>query len=194
LRRLRRLLITFFPFVFAAGVATPAQAFECADLWDWLNTGCRHIADTYHNGHNALQVSGFAWHLPYTWTPEARAGENENAWGGGWAKSVEHPNGDTETVFFGVFSDSHKDAQFNLGYAWATYWGPREWPQPGLGFSAAIIQRPDIASGVPVPVIVPMINLRWGSVTLLSTYIPKLNGGVNHGSVWYFYGQIDLDK
>lgn len=172
--------------------AAPVQAMECADLWQWLNTGCRKVVDTYDKGNNALLVSGYAWHLPGTWTPEARAQENSNAWGGGWARSVEQADGDVDTVYFLVFSDSHEDAEFNLGYAWTTFWGPREYPQPGLGFTAAIIQRPDIASGVPVPVVLPLFALRMGPATVLSTYIPKLNGGVNHGSIWYFFGQIDF--
>jgi lipid IVA palmitoyltransferase len=176
--------------LFGCGFALPAQAMECEDLWQWLHFGCRKVVDTYDKGNNGLLLSGYAWHLPSTWTPEARAAENSNAWGAGWARTVEQPNGDTDTVYFMVFSDSHEDAQFNLGYAWATYWGPREYPQPGLGFTAAIIQRPDIASGVPVPVILPMFNLRYDQFTLMSTFIPTLNGGINHGSVWYFFGEI----
>ena len=177
---------------FAACLALPAQAMECSDLWDWLNKGCRKVVDTYDDGHNGMLVSGYAWHLPSTWTAEKLAEENSAAWGGGWSRTVERPDGDQDIVYFLVFSDSHKDAEFNLGYAWATYWGPREYPQPGLGFTAAIIQRPDIASGVPIPVILPLFNLRWGQATLMSTFIPTLNGGVNHGSIWYFFGQWEF--
>jgi hypothetical protein len=165
---------------------------ECSDLWQWLNAGCRKVVDTYDKGSNGLLLSGYAWHLPSTWTPERRAEENSNAWGGGWSRNIEHENGDTDSVYFLVFSDSHKDAEFNLGYAWSTYWGPREYPQVGLGYTIFILQRPDIASGVPVPAILPLFNLRWGPATLMSTFIPTLNGGINHGSVWYFFGQIDL--
>src|SRR5262245_46684690 len=105
--------------VLGMGIAFPVQAFECTDLWQWLHFGCRKLADTYQKGHNGILLSGYAWHIPYTWTPEKRAEENENAWGGGWSRTVEHPNGDTDTVYFLVFQDSHKEAQFNLGYAWA---------------------------------------------------------------------------
>jgi len=160
-------------------------------MWQWLNLGCRKVVDTYDNGGNALLVSGFAWHLPFTWTPERRAEENEAAWGGGWARNVEQPNGDTDSLYFLAFSDSHKEVQYNVGYAWATYWGPREYPQVGLGYTAFIFQRPDVASGWPVPAILPLLNLRYKQATLMSTFIPTLNGGINHGSVWYFFGQID---
>jgi palmitoyl transferase len=177
----------------AASAAPPAWALECADFWEWIDKGCRRVVDTYHNGSNQLLVSGYSWHTPWTWTAEKRAEENEFAYGAGWARAVERPNGDTDTVFFLVFADSHENAQFNLGYAWTTYWGEREKLQAGLGYTAMIIQRPDIASGVPVPVILPLATLRYQKVEVLTTYIPNLGGGVNNGSVLYVFGRIGLE-
>jgi palmitoyl transferase len=97
-----------------------------------------------------------------------------------------------EDVFFLVFRDSHGDAQFNLGYAWRTYWGERDKLQFGLGFSALIVQRPDIWNGVPFPAALPLATLRHDNVEVLSAYVPKLNGGINHGSVLFIFGKIDL--
>jgi hypothetical protein len=56
-----------------------------------------------------------------------------------------------------------------------------------------IIQRPDIAGGWPVPVLLPLFTLRSQKVELLSTFIPTLNGGVNHGSVLYLFGKISIE-
>ena len=181
-------------FAAAIALALPgrAQAVECAQFWTWVEAGCRHVVDTYQQGGNALLVSGYQWHIPATWTSERRAEENENAWGAGWARSREQPNGDTENVYFLVFEDSHRQAQFNLGYSWTTYWRDRDSVQPGLGITAAIMQRPDIAGGWPFPVVLPLFTLRYQKAELLTTYIPKLNGGVNHGSVLYVFGKIDL--
>jgi palmitoyl transferase len=186
---LKRLIIAG---LIALGLPGTASALECAEFWSWVDKGCRHVVDTYQQGGNSLLVSGYEWHIPYSWTAEARARENENAWGAGWARSREQPNGDTENVFFLVFEDSHRKAQLNLGYTWTTYWLSREGVQPGLGFTAAFIQRPDIASGWPVPVILPLFTLRYQRFELLSTYIPTVGGGVNHGSVLYVFGKIDL--
>ena len=119
----------------------PASALECAEFWSWVDKGCRRVVDTYKQGGNALLVSGYEWHIPAAWTPEARARENENAWGVGWARSREQPNGDTENVFFLVFEDSHRKAQLNLGYTWTTYGLSRDGVQLGLGFAAAFVQR-----------------------------------------------------
>ena len=173
--------------------ASSVAAVECTDFGELLGKGCRRIVDTYENGSNELLVSGYAWHLPWTWTAERRREENEYAWGGGWARSVERPNGDTDSVFFLAFQDSHRNVQFNVGYSWTTYWGERRYVQPGLGFTAMIIQRPDIASGVPVPVLLPLFTLRYQKAELLTTYIPNFGGGINHGSVLYVFGRIGLN-
>src|SRR5947209_6476506 len=99
-------------------VAPAAHAVECADFWEWVNKGCRRVVDTYGNGGNELLVSGYSWHMPWAWDADRRRSENERAWGGGLARTVDRPDGDSETVFFLVFKDSHRQAQFNLGYAW----------------------------------------------------------------------------
>jgi palmitoyl transferase len=177
--------------VWLAG-ATPARAAECADLWDWLNKACRRLADTYDNGGNELLVSGYSWHTPWTWTAEKRAEENSNAWGAGWGRTVERENGDTDTVYALIFSDSHSKPEYNLGYAWSAYWGPRRGIQPGLGYTAMLTARSDIANGWPFPAVLPLFSLRYDRVTIVSAYIPNL-GGINHGSVFYIFGKIQLN-
>jgi palmitoyl transferase len=193
IRLLRRALAAVVAIFVSIGSSAPAHASECADLWDWLNNACRRLADTYRKGGNELLVSGYTWHTPWTWTAEKRAEENSNAWGGGWARTVEHENGDTDTVYALVFSDSHNKPEYNLGYAWSTYWGPRSFIQPGLGYTAAIVVRSDIANGWPIPVVLPLMSLRYDRVTVMSTYIPNFGGGINQGSVFYFFGKIALD-
>jgi len=185
--KLRALLAAVF-----LGFSVPAMAAECADLWDWLNTACRRLVDTYEKGENALIVSGYAWHTPWTWTAEKRAEENELAWGGGLGRVVEHPNGDTEMVSFVVFSDSHYRPQYNLGYAWSTYWGERSSIQAGLGFTAVIVARNDIFNGWPFPAVLPLVSVRYRKFEVIGTYIPTL-GGVNNGSVLYLFGRLPLD-
>jgi palmitoyl transferase len=178
----------------AAVFATPVRAApECSDLWELLNTGCRRLVDTYKNGKNEILVSGYAWHTPWTWTSERRAEENEYAWGGGWARSADRENGDTDTVYFLVFSDSHYEAEYNLGYAWTTWWRPRDSLQPGLGYTLMLISRQDIWGGIPFPAILPLVSLRYDRFTVFSTYIPTLNGGINHGSILYVFGRIAID-
>jgi len=173
-------------------LSAPAAAAECADLWDWLNQGCRRLVDTYENGGKELILSGYAWHTPWTWTAEKRAEENSNAWGAGLARTVERDNGDTDTVYALVFSDSHRKPEYNLGYGWSTYWGARDGVQGGLGYTALLVARNDIFNGWPFPAVLPLISMRYRKFTMLGTYIPTL-GGVNNGSVLYIVGKIGLD-
>ena len=172
--------------------AAPAQA-DCADLWDWLEKGCQRLADTWKEGNDEILFSGYSYHVPATWTPEKRAELNANAWGGGYGRTVEEPNGNTHTVFYLGFLDSHKHWQSNLGYGWSTYWGDREQPQVGLGYTAMFIQRPDIAHGWPVPVLLPLLTFRYQTANLVMTYIPTVGGGINHGSTLYVFGRYTLD-
>jgi palmitoyl transferase len=186
---LKRVLIAV-----AIALALPGRAFalECADFWTWIDQSCRRLADTYENGENTLILSGYSYHLPSTYTPEHRAELNSLAWGIGGGRTVEEPNGNMHMVYFYAFDDSHRTAQLNLGYAWATYWGDRDGVQPGLGWTAFIVQRPDIANGVPVPVALPIALLRYKKANLIATFIPTLNGGVNHGSTLYIMGTVGL--
>jgi lipid IVA palmitoyltransferase len=170
-----------------------AAALDCADFWTWLERGCDRVVDTYEHGDDQLLVSGYSYHIPATWTPERRAMLNSNAWGAGYGRMVEDPNGDTHTVFFLGFEDSHRHAELQIGYAYATYWGSRDSLQAGLGWTAMIAQRPDIAGGYPFPVLLPLAFLRYHKANFVATYIPKLNGGVNHGSTLYMFGQIGLN-
>jgi lipid IVA palmitoyltransferase len=166
-----------------------AHAASCSDLYDWIARGCRRIADTYERGDNGILLSGYAWHLPSTWTPEKRAEENEEAWGGGVIRTLEDSEGNTQSVYFLAFKDSHSNVQFNLGYEQSWFWGPRDGLQGGLGYTVAIIQRPDIASGVPLPVVAPLFQLRVRQATLMTTFIPTIGGDINKGSVLYVFGR-----
>jgi hypothetical protein len=47
-------------------LSAPASA-DCDNVWDWLNSGCRRAVDTYEHRSNDLILSGYAWHLPWTW-------------------------------------------------------------------------------------------------------------------------------
>jgi|KBSMisStandDraft_5_1062788.scaffolds.fasta_scaffold57262_2 palmitoyl transferase len=179
-------------FCAAFACALPAHA-ACSDLWDWFDKGCRRVADTWRDGNDEILLSGYSWHIPATWTPERRAELNDNAWGGGYGRTVEDPDGDTHTVFYLGFLDSHRNWESNLGYAWSTYWGARDSVQVGLGYTAMLVQRPDIAAGVPFPAVLPLLSFRYQQANLVMTYIPTLGGGVNHGSTLYVFGRFTLD-
>lgn len=189
-RRVSRVLAAMVAALAMAAAASAAAA--CASLPSWLATECDHAVETWQQGTNGVLVSGYAWHLPFTWTRERRRELNSNAWGGGFTRVTEDAKGDSYSLYALVFSDSHKHAEFNIGYEHSTYWGPRSGLQAGLGYTAFVLQRPDIAGGFPIPVLLPLASLRYREATLFATYIPTLNGGINHGSTLYLFGRVIL--
>lgn len=170
-----------------------AQAASCDTLPAPFASACTRLVDTWDNGRSGVLIPGYSYHLPFTWSPERRAELNKNAWGLGYIRTTEDPDGDTHSVYALVFRDSHKHAQWNLGYEYATYWGPRSRVQPGLGYTAVLVQRPDIFGGAPFPAVLPIASLRYRDAVLSATWIPTLNGGLNHGSTVFVFGRVILE-
>lgn len=92
-----------------------------------------------------------------------------------------------------AFQDSHGNAQLQMGYSWSTFWGPRDGLQSGVGYTAMIVQRPDILDGVPFPPVLPLASLRYRQATLVTTSIPSIKGGVSNGSVLFVFGRFTLN-
>src|SRR5258706_10141112 len=156
--------------------ATNAFGFGCGDLWSFIGRSCNKIGAAWDHGDNELILSGYAYHLRSTYTEEKLRELNERAFGGGWGRTITDPDGDTHTLFIFGFHESHHKIQWNAGYLYSTYWGPQDGLQGGLGLVTFIVQRPDIASGVPIPAVLPVAALRYGKATLMATYIPTVNG------------------
>ena len=112
--------------------ATSAQALECANLWSFVGRMCSKSAAAWDHGKNELIVSGYAYHLRSTYTEEKLREFNEKAWGGGWARTVTDPDGDTHTIFLFGFHESHGKLQWNAGYTWSTWWGAQDGLRGGL--------------------------------------------------------------
>ncbi|MDR0769651.1 MAG: peptide ABC transporter permease [Burkholderiales bacterium] len=190
---MKKHLCAFVSMLLAVCCSTPAfAAFECSDMGEWLGKPCSHLAKTYREGDTELLFSGFAWHLPMTYTKEKRDELNQYAIGFGMGRTTEDADGDTRSVFLLAFLESHKKVQWNLGYSWSTYWGERDSLQLGLGYTAMIVQRPDIFHGIPFPAALPLLSLRYGNASLVTTFIPTIGGGVNNGSVLYVFGRYTL--
>jgi len=186
-----------FAAALVALLPTFATAAECegdptSTSLAWYERFCSRLTDTWKRGNHEILFSGYSWHTPWTYTKEKRDELEHNAWGGGYGRTVEEANGDTHTVFGLGFQDSHGNAQLQVGYSWSTFWGDRDKVQPGLGYTVMIVQRPDVLDGVPFPAILPLASLRYGQATLVTTFIPNINGGVNHGSVLFVFGRYTL--
>jgi len=187
---MKKILFSFVSMlIMAYGFAPDFAAAGCDDMDSWLSKSRCHLERTYREGDTEMMLSGYAWHLPMTYTKEKRAELNEYAIGLGVGRTIEEPDGDTRAVFLLAFLESHKKIQWNAGYSWTTYWGNRNSLQLGLGYAAVIVQRPDIFGGIPFPAALPLVSLRYGNASLVSIYIPNVGGGINNGSVLYVFGR-----
>jgi lipid IVA palmitoyltransferase len=181
--------IRFLAALCIAIASSTASAFGCSDLWGFIGRSCTKIGAAWDHGQNELIITGYAYHLRSTYTEEKLRELNEHAEGGGWGRTITDPDGDTHTLFLFGFHESHNKIQWNLGYLYSTYWGPQDGLQGGLGIAPFIVQRPDIASGIPIPVFLPVASLKYQKATLMFTYIPTVNGGINNGSVAFVFGR-----
>ena len=172
-----------------AAAASGAYALGCDDFWSFIGRPCSKVTAAWDHGDNELILTGYAYHLRSTYTEEKLRELNERAWGGGWARTVTDPDGDTHTIFLFGFHESHNKVQWNAGYTYSTWWGPHDGLRGGLGVAAFIVQRPDIAGGVPIPAVLPMASVAYGKATLMATFIPTVNGGINNGSVLFLFGR-----
>jgi palmitoyl transferase len=170
--------------------STQVFAFGCSDLWSFVGRSCSKAAAAWDHGENELVLTGYAYHLRSTYTEEKLRELNEKAYGGGWARTIEDSDGDTHSLFIFGFHESHHKIQWNAGYYYSTYWGPQDGLRGGLGVATFFVQRPDIASGVPIPAILPMAALKYKKATLMATFIPTVNGGINNGSVLFVFGRV----
>jgi len=169
--------------------ATCVQALGCDDFWSFIGRPCGKAAAAWDHGDNELILSGYAYHLRSTYTAEKLRELNERAWGIGWSRSVTDPDGDNHMLFAFGFHESHGKIEWNVGYAYSTYWGPQDGLRAGIGYGAFIVQRPDIASGVPIPAVLPIAALAYGNATMFATFIPTVNNGINNGSVLFVFGK-----
>lgn len=172
-----------------ASVAQPHAWIECDRMWQWAGAQCAGLKDAWNTGTPTLYVSGYAWHDPSTYSQEKLHEFNDRAWGLGYGWSKDAANGDNFGWYAMAFRDSHYQYTKVIGWSYVTYWPASEDLAVGLGYTAFIASRPDIAHNWPFPAALPIASIKVHRLEVLGTFIPKLNGGINHGNVGYFFGR-----
>jgi lipid IVA palmitoyltransferase len=179
----------------AAPATTPTTApqarkwLACENMWAWFGSQCAGLKDAWHEGDPTLYLSGYTWHDPHTYTQEKLEDFNDRAWGGGYGWSKAAANGDNFGWYALIFRDSHFQYTKAVGWSWITYWPERSDFAVGLGYTAFLASRPDIASNWPFPAALPLASIKYKGFEVLGTFIPKLNAGINHGDVAYFFAR-----
>ncbi len=183
------------PFIAPGSVNTPLDQrawLNCEAMWQWAGRQCQGLKAAWFQGRATWFFSGYSWHLPGTWSQDRLDELNSNAWGGGYGFARTDEHGDNYIWFALFFKDSHDNLQSQVGWAWLTYWPAVSDVAVGLGYTAFIVQRPDIASGWPIPAILPVGSVKLGPAEVMASYIPKLNGGINHGDVLYLFARYQF--
>jgi palmitoyl transferase len=191
-----QLIQKFLSAAFAATVvlfAFPAAAHaEEESLWQQTKDRVNAIAD---QGSNELYVSGYAYHGRGTYTREKLDQLNEEAWGGGFGRTLRNASGNDESLYFMGISDSHKQPQFMGGYAYEWVWPiARTGVETGLGYTAMLMSRQDYLSGVPFPIVLPVASIGVKGAKLMASYVPRLSKNRGNGDVLFMFLRFELPK
>lgn len=181
------------PFIDPNSVGQPLETrawLNCGGMWwAWATRHCEGLKAAWFQGRATLYASGYAWHIPGTWSDEKLEELNQKAWGGGYGFARTDERGDNYSWYALAFRDSHFDTTAMVGFGAMTYWPATGNISAGLGYTAFIMMRPDIAKGWPFPAALPLASVKVYNAEVLATFIPKLNGGINHGDVAYFFAR-----
>jgi palmitoyl transferase len=183
------------PFVADDSARQPLETLpwlDCAGLWSWVGRQCAGLKGAWYQGRATAYVSGYAWHLPGTWEEARLKTLNSRAWGGGYGFARTDEHGDGFGWYALAFRDSHFKLTTAVGWSAVTYWPTQADVSVGLGYTVFLMTRPDIASGWPFPAALPIASVKLGQFEVLGTFIPKLNGGINHGDVAYFFARYQF--
>jgi palmitoyl transferase len=158
-----------------------------------------HVFDVARDGEWALYLSGHAYHVRRSYPRDLVALLNEDAWGGGFGRTLRLKDGGLASLAFTAFEDSLGGIEYNLGYI-------REWrTRPlaghlvlGAGLSVFLTSRTDFFEGKPFPALLPLVSAEVGRVALIATYVPRLpsrngeGGGFPeiYGDVFYVFSRI----
>lgn len=156
----------------------------------WIKKTCLRLHEIWYEGKTDLIITGYAWHNRYTYRPEKIKTYNELAWGGGLSKEFYDEDGDSHALYAIAFSDSHKNLEPALGYAFLKTHHFSQTSSIGLGYTVLVTMRPDINNGIPFPGILPWLGLNYGRAGLIATYIPGAKGA---GNVLFLIAKWHID-
>ena len=142
---------------------------------------------TAKEGDWELYVPLYTYHMRYAYTAEKISSYNENPWGLGLGRGRIDEKGNWHGLYAMFFHDSHNKPEYQLGYAFKTFWPLAENLKAGLGYTVFLGARSDINNYIPFLGILPVASLEYGKVSLDATYVP---GGEGNGNVMFIWSKI----
>lgn len=172
------LLLTLL-FSFSLQAATLTQQVKSG--WDTF-TG--NVQQTWQQPDNIdVYVPAITWHNRWTYDEEHIKRYNERPWGAGGGVSRYDDKGNWHGLYLMAFKDSFNKWEPFGGYGWEATWRPLADQNfhYGLGYTAGITARHNWGY-YPVPAILPLASIGYGSLNFQMTYIP---GTYNNGNVYF---------
>jgi palmitoyl transferase len=168
-----------------------AETGDEASLWQKAKSKAALI---YGTGKQEIYIAGYTHHGRNTYTPERIAELNEWTWGGGWGKSIRNANGDDESLYAMIISDSHYKPQPMVGYAYQWMWPVgHSGIEIGAGGTVMLISRADYFGGFPFPIALPIGSVGTRRVKLLASYVPRLSKKEGNGDVLFMFMRFEMD-
>jgi len=132
-------------------------------LWD----GTKHI---WNEGTQDIYVSGYFYHTPYGFSHEKRDEYNDNAWGGGYGRTLTEDNLNQRMLYGIIATDSHRKRMYLAGYAWLARWPFIGGLRVGAGYSALLISHSTSTNYWPVPLLAPVASIGTDNAAIYATY------------------------
>lgn len=158
----------------------------------WFEQAKNEVSQTWQLGTTEYYATFRTWHLPWAYTEEQNKQYQNWPPGFGIGRGYFDDKGDWHGLYAMGFQDSHFKPEWNVGYAWKTYWqGPGEL-RFGLGYTAGLTARTDYGHYFPVPMILPIASADYGKkVSVEGAYVP---GGKGFGNVILFWAKWHTDS
>jgi LPS-assembly protein len=153
-------------------------------LWD-------PVASAYSDGSLELYLPLRTHHMRSAYSAEQIAGYQESPPGLGIGRGLYNEKGNYQSLYALGFQDSHFKPQWQIGYTWKAIWRPLDDFRLGLGYTAFLMTRADIAKYIPFPGVVPVASVAYKNLNLEATYIP---GGAGAGNVVFVWAKWEFGK
>lgn len=174
-----------------ASAVAHAQSDELTHDEAWYEKSWNAVAKAYSQGSPELYVPLLTYHVRSAYTQEKIDSFNETPYGLGYGRAYYDDRDNFHGVYVMGFQDSHYKPEWMLGYSWKAMWGERSGWQTGLGYTAFLTARSDIANYFPFPGVLPVASVSYKRFSLEGTYIP---GGSGNGNVFFLWGKWSFEK
>jgi lipid IVA palmitoyltransferase len=154
-----------------------------ATVWAAKDVAWRS-GNAWSNGGWDVYLPFYAWHPAWVYSSQQRADFHDKAWGLGVGKSWEDARGNQDLIYAMAFIESHGHVEPIAGYARQWFTAPIAGSlRLGGGYTVGVTSRPDVMSGVPFPLALPVVSAQAGRFSLMSAIVPGA-GGIRAALVW----------